>query len=439
MDKASQVLAQDVPPGVPRSYRALADHGNVPHSRLHHRARGRPSMEEKAQGQQYLKPYEEEVIVKCLLQMSNLGYPIRMKFIPSLAYSVTRHRPTTERPLKAPGRNWAKALEKRHPILLARRVKALDWNCHEKNIYRKITHWFEVIKEVLQDPAVLAENVYNMDETGVMLSMSGSVKVLVSKHDKRDYKGARVKRTIVTAIECISGDGRYLNPMIIWPANTHRSNWTTFPTPIWQYACSESGYTDSKISLEWLKRIFDPETKERTNKRRRVLICDGFGTHETLETLEFCFENNILLYRLPSHTSHKLQPCDVAPFAPLKTAYRDQVDRLEQGGVNTIGKEHFTSLYSPARKTAFTPKNIKAGFAASGLFLFNPDRVLRSMPALPADPAIPSADEVKVGSCRQDVELQTPVTPVSAEAFMSLQNLIIQRDAHALDETSKQN
>jgi len=28
-----------------------------------------------------------------------------------------------------------------------------------------------MIKEVLQDPAVLVENVYNMDETGVMLSM----------------------------------------------------------------------------------------------------------------------------------------------------------------------------------------------------------------------------------------------------------------------------
>jgi hypothetical protein len=48
MDRASQVLAQGVPPGMPRSYRALADHGNVPHSTLHHRARGRPSMEEKA-------------------------------------------------------------------------------------------------------------------------------------------------------------------------------------------------------------------------------------------------------------------------------------------------------------------------------------------------------------------------------------------------------
>lgn len=81
-----------------------------------------------------------------------------------------------------------------------------------------------MIKEVLQDLAVLAENVYNIDETRVMLSMPGSVKVLVSKHDKRDYRGARVKRTSVTVIECISSDSRYLNPMIIWLANTYRSN-----------------------------------------------------------------------------------------------------------------------------------------------------------------------------------------------------------------------
>ena len=63
-----------------------------------------------------------------------------MKFIPLLAYRVTRYRLTTEKPLKAPGRNWAKALEKRYLKLLARRVKTLDWNRHEKNIYRKIIY-----------------------------------------------------------------------------------------------------------------------------------------------------------------------------------------------------------------------------------------------------------------------------------------------------------
>jgi hypothetical protein len=57
-----------------------------------------------------------------------------------------------------------------------------------------------------------------------MLSMPGSVKVLVGKYNMRDYRGVRVKRTTVTAIKCMSGDGRYLNPIIIWLASTYRSN-----------------------------------------------------------------------------------------------------------------------------------------------------------------------------------------------------------------------
>ena len=117
MDRASQVLAQGVPPGVPNSYRALADHSNVPRSTLHHRARGRRSIEEKAQSQQYLTPWEEDVVVKFLLQMSDLGQPIQIKFIPSIAFIATRKRPIADRPLKPPGRNWVKALENRYLVL----------------------------------------------------------------------------------------------------------------------------------------------------------------------------------------------------------------------------------------------------------------------------------------------------------------------------------
>jgi hypothetical protein len=43
--------------------------------------------------------------------------------------------------------------------------------------------WFKVISKVLQDPSILPENSYNMDETGVMLSMLGSVKVLIGRDD----------------------------------------------------------------------------------------------------------------------------------------------------------------------------------------------------------------------------------------------------------------
>ena len=60
----------------------------------------------------------------------------------------------------------------------------------------------------------------------------------------------------------------------------------------------------------------------------RILINDGFGTHESLELMKFAHKNNIILCRLPSHTSHKLQPCNVGVFRPLKMAYGDEVDRL---------------------------------------------------------------------------------------------------------------
>jgi hypothetical protein len=214
-----------------------------------------------------------------------------------------------------------------------------------------------------------------MDEIGVMLSMLGSVKVLVGKDDIRGHRGASAKRTMVTAIECISANGRSLHPLIIWPASTHRSNWTTHPTPGWHYGFFEKGYNNSKISLEWLTRVFDPQSKAIANGRPRMLISDGFGTHETVEVLEFSFAHNNILCRLPSHTSHtshKLQPCEVSVFAPLKTACRDQVERLNRGGVDTIRKEHFTYLYQLARDKAFTRRNILAGWAASGLFPLNP-------------------------------------------------------------------
>ncbi|KAF2174522.1 hypothetical protein K469DRAFT_473871, partial [Zopfia rhizophila CBS 207.26] len=56
-------------------------------------------------------------------------------------------------------------------------------------------------------------------------------------------------------------------------------------------------------------------------------------------------------------------------------------------------------------------------------------------PKPPAQSTVLSADEIKVGSCQEDELPQTPVTPESAEAFMSLHNLIKQ-DTYTLNETS---
>jgi hypothetical protein len=44
---------------------------------------------------------------------------------------------------------------------------------------------------------MLLENVYNIDETGIMLSMLESVKVLLGRDDVRGHRGASIKRTTI--------------------------------------------------------------------------------------------------------------------------------------------------------------------------------------------------------------------------------------------------
>jgi hypothetical protein len=108
------------------------------------------------------------------------------------------------------------------------RLRALDWRRHEKNIYAKIVNWFDLMRTQLEETGVLQENVYNMDKTGVLLSVLGSSKYLVSAEMHKTHRGTGTKRTLITAVECISADGRSLPPLIIFPGVDLRSNWVCY-------------------------------------------------------------------------------------------------------------------------------------------------------------------------------------------------------------------
>src|SRR2546421_3686291 len=242
-------------------------------------------------------------------------------FVKFLRYLAQRGRPSarsrsfmTDHGVRPPNKNWPQDLYERHPELKPRILKPLEWEQH--NIYEKVAQWFTAIGRERHNPAILAENFYNMDETGILLSVLTPRKVLLHRNDLRRCRGAGSKRTLVRAMECISADGRCLGPLIIWPTSTLRSDWTNHPTPGWHFACSPSGYSNRDIVLEWFRRLFDPQTKSRADGRPRILINDGFARKRFLKVLQFCHENNIILCRLPSHTSHRLQPCDVAVFGP---------------------------------------------------------------------------------------------------------------------------
>lgn len=418
--KARKSTAAEREPGAVSSY--------LPYTTQWHRDHGRGTRRDKAIKQQLLTPREEQAIVDFVLRADRNGFPARVKDLHHYAAVFLRGRapqrrrkPSSKEQCQVPAKDWPQAFCKRHPELKVARLRALDWRRHEKNIYKKIVNWFDLMRAQLEEEGVMQENVYNMDETGVLLSVLGSSKYLVSAEMHKSHRGTDSKRTLITAVECISADGRSLPPLVIFPGVDLRNNWVCHDAPDWQFSCSKKGYMNSAINLEWMQKVFEPATRERANGKPRILISDGFETHESLDVLKFCFESNIVPCRLPSHTSHKLQPCDVSVFGPLKTAYREQVQHLERRGANAVNKEHFVLLYRRARDVALTARNIRSGWSKAGLFPFNPSRVLDGMSA-PIERPGPFAEQPPLAAQQvpEPVSYQTLTTPTTTEGVHNL-------------------
>lgn len=135
--------------------------------------------------------------------------------------------------------------------------------------------------------------------------------------------------------------------MIVFKGQNLQSSW--FPSqaiPEWYYTTSANGWTSNDIRFEWLSRIFITETADRAAQlRNRLLILDGHGSHITLEFMWACYQHSIYLLYLPAHSSHILQPLDLAPFSVTKSSYRDQIRALAAlDDAAPIKKQAFISI-----------------------------------------------------------------------------------------------
>lgn len=96
---------------------------------------------------------------------------------------------------------------------------------------------------------------------------------------------------------------------------------------------------------------------------------------------------------MPAHSLYLLQPLDVGCFALLKRAYGRFISDLARRGYNHIDKYDFLVDYQHARLEAFQSINstIKNSFAASGLVLLDPERVLNKLNISLRTPSLPSS------------------------------------------------
>jgi hypothetical protein len=137
-------------------------------------------------------------------------------------------------------------------------------------------------------------------------------------------------------MESIDGEGGTTNPMIIMPGRVIKEK--HFPKGLndgIRIAVSESGYINNLLSFEWLKH-FDVQTRP-ADGAWRMLVIDGHGSHLTKEFVDYCYEPEvkILVFLLPPHSTHILQPLDIGIFQSFKHYHQELLEEsIRFGGID---------------------------------------------------------------------------------------------------------
>ena len=197
---------------------------------------------------------------------------------------------------------------------------------------------------------------------------------------RKKYQTQPGRQEWVTAVECICADGSSIVPLIIFKGKNVLNTWIPLDTlNSWHYSCNAKGWTSNIHGEQWIADCFDAATKEKANGQYRLLICDGHDSHISAQFVRYCIDNKIVVFLLPPHSSHLLQPLDVGVFGPVKAAMSLQLSRLYAMEISRLQKIEWLENYRQARGKSIVDSNILGGWRGAGLLPLNPHRILRQI------------------------------------------------------------
>lgn len=364
-----------------KSQRRAASIYNVPQRTLSHRRAGRLPRRDYVPKLKRLDKLEEEAIVKRILEESARGFAPTKPDVRAMADKLLE-----ERAGNPVGKNWVDNFVKRTPEIRTRWSRPYDHQRAACEDPAAIQAWFGLVERTKQKWGIVDDDIYNFDETGFMMGKILSQLVITASEGygkkKRIQPG---NREWVTVIQGVGASGRRLPPFIIFAGKVLINVWFENLPADWVLEVSPNGWTNNQLALAWLEH-FDKHTKSSSLGGYRLLIIDGHESHCSVEFQDLCKEKNIVLLCMPAHSSHLLQPLDVACFAPLKRKYGDAVSGLARNRTHYISKETFLPLFKSAFEQSITKENIQAGFRGAGLVPHDPQAVLSKLDVVAQTP-----------------------------------------------------
>lgn len=372
---------------------AAASHG-VSHATLYARLHGRQSGFKNGRricpSKQALTPAQEDSMIKWMNQLYRWGFPARLDMLRSMAEKLA------DRVL---GVNWVTKFLRRHKDTIQTRYsRQLDNNRARAADPKQLIEFYQLWQTILHDKRITIDNIYNMDETGVLIGYAAGSKIIVPTGKHQRFVTQDGNRESITVIECIgTTTNKVIPPMLIFTGKGHLAGWhrDTQAPGNWHMAISPNGWTDSDLGRQWLERVFEPNTRPTTSRsKHRLLLLDGHSSHITIDFIQYCIDHEITALCLPAHSSHLVQPLDVGIFSTYQRNYGRQVDDAIRNGITGINKTVFISLLVNSRAATFaSPEICASAWKGAGLIPYDPDLVLTQCPNYaPLRPQTPPLD-----------------------------------------------
>ena len=370
------------PDDIAKAYAAVKDRGlpirsaaimfGVPPQTLRDRFTGVVDPDSLPGADPLLSKDEETVLVEHVEVMAQMGYGythIQLQHLAGeLAYSLER-RPTSK-PLS---NNWLYGFLRRwNDRLSSLNPRSLETTRAKGSTPEAISNYYSELESVLLKYGLndKPQLIYNLDETG--LQPEHRPPNVIAPPESKPQAITSPRSTTVTLIGCANAIGNSLPPYFVFKGKRFMPELLKGASTGAKAVMSDSGWSNSTIFRQYLEDHFLPHVRPDIQSSEHILLLyDGHASHVSPHLIQWAKSNNIILFVLPPHTSHLLQPLDVGIFGPFKSYYHSECSLFMRNHMGQkITRYEMSEIACKAYLKAMTPSNIQSSFRKTGIHPF---------------------------------------------------------------------
>ena len=209
-----------------------------------------------------------------------------------------------------------------------RRPEGLDVQRARSLSKEACERFYKFLGEIYSAGGYPPSQIWNADETRLSATQkNGSMKVIGVKGSRNVMSITSSNSQWMTIMVCSNALDYSIPNLYIFTGVRVREDYEGDCEQGAKMAMQENGWITEEILLGWLDHFRESVLGGVSQEFKHLFLVDGHKTHMTLAvvTKAACLGIDIAL--LPPHTTHQLQPLDVAVFKSFKTNFLDVRDK----------------------------------------------------------------------------------------------------------------